>query len=180
VLQLALVAVALGLSNFAASIGIGLAGVDSGLRFKVVLTFGFFEAVMPVIGLLVGNRVANGIGSAGAYIGGAVLVAVGVYNLVQARRASGGHPVGDAMPLRTLIVTGAALSLDNLAVGFGLGAESVPILLAAVVIACVSVAMSLVGLELGSRFGRVVEHRAQDAGSLVLIVVGVAIASGAL
>ncbi len=59
-----LVAVALGLSNFAAAIGIGLSGVDGRLRICIAIIFGFFEAAMPLLGLLVGHRVADSIGSA--------------------------------------------------------------------------------------------------------------------
>jgi len=56
-----LVAAALGLSNFAAAIGIGLSGVDGRLRIRIAIIFGFFEAVMPLLGLLVGHRVAGGL-----------------------------------------------------------------------------------------------------------------------
>jgi len=56
-----LVAAALGLSNFAAAIGIGLSGVDGRLRIRVAIIFGFFETVMPLFGLLIGQRVAGSI-----------------------------------------------------------------------------------------------------------------------
>ena len=52
-----------------------------------------------------------------------------------------------------LLVTGLALSTDNLAVGFALGAYRVSITVAAIVIGAVSVALSLLGLEIGARIG---------------------------
>jgi putative Mn2+ efflux pump MntP len=55
VLRLVLTAVALGLSNLAASIRIGLSGVDANLRVRVAAVFGFFEATMPVVGLVLGH-----------------------------------------------------------------------------------------------------------------------------
>ena len=49
-LALLLVAVSLGLSNFAAAIAIGITGVDRRLRLRIALAFGVFEAGMPIAG----------------------------------------------------------------------------------------------------------------------------------
>jgi Putative manganese efflux pump len=67
-----------------------------------------------------------------------------------------------------------------LTVGFALGAYHVSLVLAAVVIGAVSVSLSLVGLELGSRLGARTGERGELIGGLVLIGVGAAIAAGAL
>ena len=74
VLALVLSALAVGLDNFAAAIGIGIAGVDARTRLRVALIFGFFEAIMPLIGLLVGHSSAHGLGHATRYIGGGLLL----------------------------------------------------------------------------------------------------------
>ena len=57
-LALLLVAVSLGLSNFAASIGIGVSGVDARTRLRVGVIFGVFEGAMPILGLLAGRSLA--------------------------------------------------------------------------------------------------------------------------
>ncbi|HEY1622532.1 MAG TPA: manganese efflux pump, partial [Streptosporangiaceae bacterium] len=76
---------------------------------------------------------------------------------------------------------GFALSVDNLAAGFALGAYHVAFWVAAVVIGVVSVAMSLIGLKLGARIGRFASARFADFSSgAVLIAVGAAMAAGAL
>ena len=77
-----------------------------------------------------------------------------------------------------MLVTGAALSIDNLAVGFALGTFHVSLALAAIVIGAISVSMSLAGLELGNRIGTRTGGRGELLGGLVLIGVGVAVASG--
>ena len=59
-LALLLVALSLGLSNFAASVGIGVAGVDSRARLRVAAIFGIFETGMPVLGLLLGRSPSGG------------------------------------------------------------------------------------------------------------------------
>jgi putative Mn2+ efflux pump MntP len=174
--DVALVAAALGLSNFAGSVAIGLSGVDSRLRIRIVLIFGFFEAAMPLAGLLLGHRVAGSIGSAAPYFGGGLLIVTGIFTVVQARRVPAG--AAKSFQPRRLLVTGAALGIDNLVIGFALGAYKVPVFLAAVVIAAVSVGMSLVGLEVGSRLGASVEKWSSEIGGMVLILVGIAIATG--
>jgi len=184
VLALLLVALSLGLSNFAAAIGIGVAGVDAGTRLRVGLIFGIFEAGMPILGLLLGHSLARTLGSAAHWIGGALLTATGGCAVLQAVRgqAREDQPTTGADQLRTgrLLVTGIALSIDNLAIGFALGAYHVNLATAAVIIGAVSVTLSLAGLELGHRLGTKVGERGELLGGLVLIAVGIAIASGIL
>jgi len=81
---------------------------------------------------------------------------------------------------RLALVTGIALSIDNLAVGFALGTYHVSLPVAAAVIGAVSVVMSLAGLELGARVGMRAGQRGELLGGLVLIGVGVAIGTGVI
>jgi putative Mn2+ efflux pump MntP len=170
---------ALGLSNFAAAIGIGLAGIDTRLRVRVATIFGAFEAAMPVIGLAIGRSLAAPLGSAGRYVGGALLVATGLYTAWRAHTATSDDvPTGHALGPHAL--TGAALSIDNLIVGFALGATKVSLPLAVLLIASVSIGLSLLGLELGNRLGTVVERRSGEIGGAVLVIVGITITLGLL
>jgi len=77
-----------------------------------------------------------------------------------------------------LLVSGLALSVDNLIVGFALGEYHVTLATAAVVIALVSVTMSLAGLELGAKLGTAFGERGELAGGLVLAAVGILMAAG--
>lgn len=88
---LLLVALSLGLSNFAAAIGIGVAGVDAVTRLRVGLIFGIFEAGMPVLGLLLGHTLAHALGDAAHWIGAALLIVTGTYAAVQATRSQNGR-----------------------------------------------------------------------------------------
>jgi manganese efflux pump family protein len=179
---LVLVAASLGLSNCAASVGIGVSGVDGRTRLRVGIVFGIFETAMPLLGLLLGRGLAGALGGAAHWIGAALLIATGVYALVQAARPARGQGSGDPAGQRTgrLVMTGLALSIDNLAVGFALGTYHVALLAAVLVIGAVSVTMSLAGLELGRGLGARVGARGEIAGGLILVGVGAAIAAGAL
>src|SRR3984957_18430802 len=196
VLAVLLVAVSVGLSNFAASIGLGAGGANARTRLHVAVIFGLFEGGMPALGLLLGRSLAGTLGQAAHWAGAGLLIATGGYALIQAARAARAaraapavreSPSGpDAAPAGQspgrLLVTGLALSMDNLVVGFAVGTFPVSLAAAVIVIAAVSVAMSLVGLELGSRLGARLGartgSRGEVLGGLALIGVGIALAAG--
>jgi len=181
-LSLLLVSVSVGLSNFAGAMGIGLSGINVRTRIRVGIAFGFFEALMPVLGLLLGEAVAGFFGHYGKYVGGAILIVTGAYTIIQARMTANEQKV--RMPrsvrLQSLIITALALSIDNLAVGFALAVYHVDIVLAGLTFGVVSILMSLLGLELGHRLGKRVEAWSEEIGGGVLILVGLAIAIGVL
>ncbi len=175
-----LVALSVGLDNFGAATSIGVRGVDRTLRLRVAVVFGFFEAAMPLVGILLGRAVAGDLGGAATPLAGALLAAVGLYSVLA--ELLGGHRA-DAEPGRNLgrlVLIGALLSVDNLVIGFALGTFHVNVVVAAAVIAVVSVGLSLLGLELGSRLGTRLGERAELVGGLVLVAIGIAIGLGIL
>ena len=191
-LALLLLAVALGLSNFAAAIGIGVSGVRGRDRVRIAVVFGVFEAGMPVLGVALGRGLASSLGHVAHWLGGAALVMIGVTGLVLARR--GPRPAGEPAPERPaperpapgrpswrlgrVVVSGLALSADNLAAGFALGAYHTGLAVAATVFGVVSVVMSLAGLELGAMLGAGASDRCELAASVMLIAIGSAVAAG--
>ncbi|HXW87709.1 MAG TPA: manganese efflux pump [Streptosporangiaceae bacterium] len=198
-LALLVVAVALGMSNFAAAVAIGLAGVDARTRLRVGVVFGAFEAGMPVLGLLIGAQAAAPLGHASRWLAAGLLIAVGGYTLAEAIR--GIDPASRRRPeaavcgspaertvgrspgsggLGRLVLSGLALSVDNLAAGFALGSYHASVVVGAVTIGAVSVTLALLGLELGARLGARAGERAGLLAGLLLIAIGVAIAAGAV
>lgn len=178
-LALVLVAASVGMSNFAAAIAIGVSGVDARTRVRVGLVFGAFESGMPVVGLLIGAQLVGQLGHAARWVGAVLLIVAGGYGLVSSLRGSAAKLNSTARIWR-LVLSGLALSLDNLVVGFALGTYHTPVLAGALVIGAVSVAMSLVGLEIGARIGKLAGERGEQLAGLVLMSVGVALAAGVL
>ena len=190
-IALLLAAVAVGLSNLAAAIGIGVTGVNARVRLQVGVVFGAFESGMPVVGLLIGLRFAAELGQAVRWPGAILLMLVGAQGLLRSVRegrrtdaAPRGAPAEQlasrSAHLGRLLASGLVLSLDNLVVGFALGTYGVGIAEGAILIGAISVAMSLLGLELGGLLGRWAGARSEQMSGLILIVVGAAIAGGAL
>jgi putative Mn2+ efflux pump MntP len=187
VLALLFVALSVGLGNFGAAAALGVSGVAAGtqVRLRIAAVFGLFEAAMPLAGMAIGRTAAGDLGGHSGLVAGVVLCLAGVYMLVESTRGAsrdGGDDTselsGSGPSLRRLVVLGAALSLDNLAVGFALGAYHVNAVVAALVIGVVSVGLTLLGLELGSRLGARLGPWAERVGGLILVAVGVVVASG--
>jgi manganese efflux pump family protein len=113
-------------------------------------------------------------------LGGAVLGAAGIYAIVN--EVVGEKADGKAAPagVKRLVVIGAALSIDNLVIGFALGTIHVNLLVAAITIGVVSVALSLLGLEIGNRLGGRFGERSELIGGAVLVLVGVGVGTGLL
>ncbi len=123
---------------------------------------------------------AGHLGHIAKYVGSAILVLVGAYTIWQGRRVPKAQKGPVRIETRRLLVTALALSIDNLAVGFALAVYQINIVLAAATMGVISVVLSLVGLELGSRLGTRVEQWSEELGGAVLILVGLALAIGVL
>lgn len=176
-----LVALSVGLDNFGAAAALGVSGAGSHGRLKVAIVFGTFEAAMPLLGLFLGRTVAKGLGDHTDLVAGLILFLAGLFALGQdlaARRSRNAAGPRTAPGLRHLIVLAAALSIDNLAVGFALGASHVNVVVAALVIGLVSTGLTLAGLELGGRLGSRLGPRGELAGGVLLVLVGIAVATG--
>lgn len=179
-LALLLVAVSVGLGNFAASTALGVSGVDRKLRLRIALIFGLFEGIMPVVGLLLGRSLAHDLGSTATPVAGGLLGLVGAYAVVTGLRDDPAEVKDPELNVRRLILIGGLLSIDNLVIGFALGTYQVNLIVAALTIAGVSVGLSLLGLEIGGRHGARLGNRSELVGGAVLILVGIAIGVGLL
>ena len=143
---LLLVALSVGLDNFGAAGALGISGTGSHHRLKVAVVFGVFEAGMPLLGLALGDSIARGLGGHAKLVAGLVLCLAGVFTLVQEHRTRDPAPTSEAPAaepgLTRLIVLAAALSIDNLAIGFALATSHVNVVVAALVIGVVSVGLT--------------------------------------
>jgi putative Mn2+ efflux pump MntP len=173
---LLVVAVALGLNNFGAAIAIGVSGVDRRTGIKVATVFGLCDVVMPATGMLIGTGLAGPLGSAARWAGAGILFVTAVWGLIEALR--GGDDTPRAWRGWRLLVSGAALSLDDLAVGLALGTVRYPIVLAVALFGFMSFVMSIIGLQLGAKLGTAAGEHGEVVGAIVLIGIAAAMAMG--
>ncbi|MHB8510054.1 MAG: manganese efflux pump MntP [Candidatus Dormibacteria bacterium] len=160
------------LSNFGGAIGLGVLPLERRHKVEIIATFLAMEIVMPVAGIAVGSRVAGAVGARAKFFSGLVLIAIGLYTIVETRRETT-RSTEIPVKRRTIILLAVALSLDNLVVGFGLGLLQAPLLVAAAFMGASSLVLTLVGLELGQRLGRHLGERSELFSGLVLTAAGV-------
>ncbi len=133
--------------NFRSSVALGTVPFGVGRAVQIALIFGFWDALAPLVGGLLGRYFSDAIGPIADYVGPAVMGAYGLYLLVGAVR----NPEPDELdhPWVTLFGLPFSLSLDNLIAGTGLGLLGFAPLIPAVIFGAVTAVMSFVGLWLG-------------------------------
>jgi putative Mn2+ efflux pump MntP len=149
-IELGLIAVAVGLDNLRAGVAIGWAGTSTAQRLRYALAFGVTESTMPLVGLALGTA-ATGISGFCQWIGPLALTACGLLCLVprpDQDRASKRRHLLDAR--WALVALPISLGLDNLLAGVALATLDVPVLLAAAVVGVVSTILATIGLYLGN------------------------------
>lgn len=180
-IALLLIGLSVGLDNFAASIAIGLGGIEKSLRFRIAIVFGIFEAVMPIVGIVIGQKLISIIGGNAKHIGGSMLVATGIYLVISALKHKGDEKVVQATQgWGKLIIAAISISIDNLIIGFGLVSNHTSLPLMVIILGGTSISLALLGIELGSRLGKKVEEYSETISGAVIILVGLAIGFGIL
>ena len=174
--ELFIIAVSLSMDAFAVSICKGLSPGRPRLRHCLACGgwFGGFQALMPFLGWLLGVRFQGMIVSVDHWIAFFLLGLIG-FNMV--REARGGEAEGLDSSFRpgAMLPLAVATSIDALAVGVTFAFLQVVILPAVLFIGVTTFVLSAVGVKAGSVFGARYRSRAELAGGLVLIGMGIKI-----
>jgi putative Mn2+ efflux pump MntP len=156
----------------AVSAGIGTPGIKKPDALRIALCFGGFQALMPVLGWLLGSSVAYYIAAYDHWAAFGLLTFIGVKMIVDAR---GEKRAANLVSGRTLLVMAVATSVDALAAGVTLGLVNASIAVGAAIIGLTTFALSFAGVLFGSRLGAAFEKWASVTGGLVLAGIGVKI-----
>lgn len=179
--ELLLLAVGLSMDAFAVSVCKGLAMRKATLKAELTcgVWFGGFQALMPVIGFFLGTLFADAIVAFDHWVAFILLAIIGANMLKEAfeKKEGCGCEEADAdMSVKTMFVMAVATSIDALAVGISLAmAGNVNIWLAAIFIGICTCTLSAVGVKIGNVFGCRYEKKAQMAGGIILILLGLKI-----
>lgn len=175
-LELFVIAVGLSMDAFAVSICKGLSVRRLKPRHNLIcgLYFGGFQALMPVIGWLLGRQFESLIKSIDHWIAFALLVLIGA-NMIREAVKNEEENLNDSFSPKTMLPLAVATSIDALAVGVTFAFLDVSIVPAVSMIGATTFILSAVGVKIGNVFGAKYKSKAELAGGIVLIAMGVKI-----
>ncbi|MCR5238183.1 MAG: manganese efflux pump MntP family protein [Lachnospiraceae bacterium] len=179
--EIILTGIGLSMDAFAVAVckGLGMRRIDKAKAVIIGLYFGTFQAVMPIAGWLLGSRFIRYIESVDHWIAFGLLAFIGIKMIVEAVRESendtGEIIMDQPLDHREMLLLAVATSIDALAVGISFAAIGTPIFPSAEIIGVITFLLSILGVYVGNRFGRVYEKRACILGGVILTGIGIKI-----
>lgn len=180
IVEFFLTGVGLSMDAFAVSVckGLGMRKINYRHMLVIALFFGGFQALMPLVGWLLGRQFEQYITSFDHWIAFGLLAIIGGNMLRQAGKEQDDGAACYSEPkldLKELLMMAIATSIDALAVGISFAFLGVNIWLAIAVIGATTFGLSAIGVFVGNRFGTRYQKRATIAGGVILILLGVKI-----
>lgn len=177
--ELFLIAVGLSMDAFAVAVckGLCMRKMRYGQATVIALFFGGFQALMPLIGWILGKQFEKYITSIDHWI---AFILLGIIGANMIREAFGKEeenecPVDEGLNVKELFLMAIATSIDALAVGITFAFLQVSIVLAVSFIGCTTFLLAFAGVCIGKIFGAKYKRRAELFGGIILILIGLKI-----
>ncbi|MFV0364203.1 MAG: manganese efflux pump MntP family protein [Suipraeoptans sp.] len=173
-----MIGLGLSMDAFAVSVCKGLGVKQYKVRYALItgLYFGIFQALMPLIGFVLGYQFKVYIEAIDHWIAFFLLLAIGgnmIREAIKDDEACPVYPENDkAFSFKAMIPLAIATSIDALAVGITFAFLHVPIIQAVCIIGITTFVISFAGVKIGNVFGSKFKKRAEIAGGIILILIG--------
>lgn len=180
IVELLLTAIALSMDAFAVSVckGLGMRRMRYDQALVISLYFGVFQALMPLIGWLLGTSFSRYIQAFDHWIAFVLLAFLGgkmLWDVFHEKEDGEQESAERRLDHRELFMLAIATSIDALAVGIAFACLDVNIWSSVSIIGVTTLVISFAGVWIGNRFGNRFQKKAEIAGGLVLIFIGVKI-----
>ena len=172
-----LIAVGLSMDAFAVSVckGLKMRKIDYGKTLLIGLFFGGFQAIMPLIGWLIGLKFQRFIERYDHWVAFLLLAIIGGKMIYESFKPDEDDD-DPSFSISELFVLAVATSIDALAVGIAFAMfREVNILYSISVIGSITFILSVAGVAIGNRFGSVYKNKAELAGGIILVLLGLKI-----
>lgn len=180
-IELFLLGIGLAMDAFAVSVckGLGMRRLNKKQTLIIGLYFGGFQALMPLIGWLLGSQFQKYITSIDHWIAFILLSIIGGKMMIEAIREWNEEETVDVIdaPLdhKNMLVLAVATSIDALAVGITFAFLDTPIIEAITIIGITTMIISIIGVVVGNFFGSRYKSKAEFIGGLILVLLGLKI-----
>lgn len=180
-IELFLLGIGLAMDAFAVSVckGLGMRRLNKKQTFIIGLYFGGFQALMPLVGWLLGSQFQKYITRIDHWIAFILLGFIGGKMMIEAIREWNEEETVDVInaPLdhKNMLVLAVATSIDALAVGITFAFLDTPIIEAITIIGITTMVISIIGIVVGNFFGSRYKSKAELIGGLILVLLGLKI-----
>lgn len=175
-LSLFLIAVGLSMDAFAVSVCKGLATPKYKLKYSMIFGawFGGFQALMPAVGYLLGVNFKKYITAIDHWIAFVLLALIG-FNMIREALKNDDEGADPSFTAKSMSLLAVATSIDALAIGITFAFLDVNIVAAVLFIGVCTFVISAAGVKIGSAFGTRFKSKAEIAGGVILIILGLRI-----
>ena len=175
-LELLLIAIGLSMDAFSVSICKGLTTKKFSWRMALIcgLWFGFFQALMPIIGYFLGAQFQEMIEAYDHWIAFGLLFLIGA-NMIREAIWGKEEQQDGSLGFKTMLLLAIATSIDALAVGVSFACIQVKLWSSVIIIGLTTFVFSVLGVKIGNAFGTKYEKSAGIIGGIILILIGLKI-----
>lgn len=173
VIEIILIGVGLAMDAFAVSVckGLSMKKINWKKAITVGLYFGIFQALMPIIGYLLGETFGDFVVKIDHWITFILLSIIGV-NMIKEALEEEQENYNDKLDFKTMSVLAIATSIDAFAIGVMFAFLQINILFAISIIGVITFIICLIGVNIGNRFGSKYGCKAEFVGGMILIIIG--------
>lgn len=174
ILTVVLLAIGLSFDSFAVSVcsGLSLPHINIFQAAKIAFFLALFQALMPLMGWLVGNSIKPLIEPVDHWIAFGLLSLIGGKMILESFSNSATREIKNPLNIRVILMLSLATSIDALAVGFSFATMLDKILIAVIIIGAITFIASMLGILLGKKTGPRISRYAEILGGLILIFIG--------
>ncbi len=172
------ISVGLAMDAFAVSLTEGLALEKIHIKniLRAALVFGIFQAIMPLIGWMIGGIFYDTISKLDHWVAFGLLIGIGGKMLIEARESQKCEIEEKCETSSNILVLGIATSIDALAVGFSFSLlPGLNIYSTVIAIGVITFLISSIGVYLGNKVGQILGYKAEYLGGFILIGMGIKI-----
>lgn len=176
IIELIVLSIGLAMDAFAVSICKGLSMPRMKWKNAIIigLYFGYFQALMPALGYLLGVNFQDRISNIDHWVAFILLAVIGI-NMIKEAISKDNDVHNDSIKFKDMIILSIATSIDALAVGITFAFLNVNLILAISLIGIITFIISVLGVKVGNIFGDKYEKKAEFAGGIILILLGIKI-----
>ncbi|MGB3340038.1 MAG: manganese efflux pump MntP family protein [bacterium] len=177
IFSILLIALGLAMDAFAVSVACGFAIKALRVKhaFTIAVSFGLFQALMPMVGWASGTMLKDLITGIDHWIAFTLLSIIGGKMIYESFKIGRKDEKFDPQNPCMLLILSIATSIDALAVGITLSFLDVAIMMPALIIGIITFLLSFLGVFIGNKFGHFFEKRIEAVGGIILIGIGIKI-----